>query len=131
MPFFTNADITSTVVYEAYGDLDSLGRVTQANAVLGIESMPDDERDAIEDIRPTGWQQAKYANVSGGWLYNRSHLIGYQLAGENANPRNLMTGTRWFNVEGMLPFENYVANYIEENDYHIHYRITPVFDGEN
>ncbi|OYQ65509.1 DNA/RNA non-specific endonuclease [Aerococcus sp. 1KP-2016] len=131
VPFFTNADITSTVAYEAYGDLDSLGRVTQANAVLGIELMPDDERDAIEDIRPTGWQQAKYANVSGGWLYNRSHLIGYQLAGENANPRNLMTGTRWFNVEGMLPFENYVANYIEENDYHIRYRITPVFDGEN
>ncbi|WP_158607418.1 DNA/RNA non-specific endonuclease [Aerococcus agrisoli] len=131
VPFFTDEDITSTEAYEAYGDLDGLGRVTQANAVLGTELMPDTDRESISEITPTGWQQAKYANVSGGWLYNRSHLIGYQLTGENANPQNLMTGTRWFNVEGMLPFENYVANYIEENDYHVRYRVTPVFDGNN
>ena len=93
--------------------------------------MPTTERGDISDIKPTGWQQAKYANVSGGWLYNRSHLIGHQLTGEDANARNLMTGTRWFNVEGMLPFENFVANYIEQTENHVRYRITPAFEGDN
>ncbi|GMR70713.1 hypothetical protein NUITMVRA1_13900 [Aerococcus viridans] len=130
-PYFTNADITSTEAYESYGELDSLGRVTAANAILGIELMPTTERGDISDIKPTGWQQAKYANVSGGWLYNRSHLIGHQLTGEDANARNLMTGTRWFNTEGMLPFENFVANYIEETENHVRYRVTPAFEGEN
>ncbi|QOQ80022.1 DNA/RNA non-specific endonuclease [Aerococcus urinaeequi] len=131
IPYFTDADITSTEAYESYGELDSLGRVTAANAVLGIELMPTTERGDISDIKPTGWQQAKYANVSGGWLYNRSHLIGHQLTGEDANARNLMTGTRWFNTEGMLPFENFVANYIEQTENHVRYRITPAFEGDN
>lgn len=131
IPYFTDADITSTEAYESYGELDSLGRVTAANAVLGVELMPTTERGDISDIKSTGWQQAKYANVSGGWLYNRSHLIGHQLTGEDANARNLMTGTRWFNVEGMLPFENFVANYIEETENHVRYRITPAFEGDN
>lgn len=131
IPYFTDADITSTEAYESYGELDSLGRVTAANAILGVELMPTTERGDISDIKPTGWQQAKYANVSGGWLYNRSHLIGHQLTGEDANARNLMTGTRWFNVEGMLPFENFVANYIEQTENHVRYRITPAFEGDN
>lgn len=131
IPFFTDADISSTEAYESYGELDGLGRVTAANAVLGVELMPTTERGDISDIKPTGWQQAKYANVSGGWLYNRSHLIGHQLTGEDANARNLMTGTRWFNTEGMLPFENFVANYIESTENHVRYRVTPVFEGNN
>lgn len=131
VPYFTDTDISSTEAYESYGELDSLGRVTAANALLGVELMPTTERGDISDIKPTGWQQAKYANVSGGWLYNRSHLIGHQLTGENANARNLMTGTRWFNTEGMLPFENFVANYIESTENHVRYRVTPVFDGDN
>ncbi|MGH2101368.1 DNA/RNA non-specific endonuclease [Aerococcus urinaeequi] len=131
IPYFTDADITSTESYESYGELDSLGRVTAANAVLGVELMPTTERGDISDIKPTGWQQAKYANVSGGWLYNRSHLIGHQLTGEDANARNLMTGTRWFNTEGMLPFENFVANYIEQTENHVRYRVTPAFEGDN
>ena len=131
IPYFTDADITSTEAYESYGELDSLGRVTAANAVLGVELMPTTERGDISDIKPTGWQQAKYANVSGGWLYNRSHLIGHQLTGEDANARNLMTGTRWFNTEGMLPFENFVANYVEETENHVRYRVTPAFEGDN
>lgn len=131
IPYFTDADITSIEAYEEYGPLDSLGRVTAANAVLGVELMPAEERGAISSVKPTGWQQAKYANVPGGWLYNRSHLIGHQLTGEDANPENLMTGTRWFNTEGMLPFENFVANYIETTENHVRYRITPVFEGDN
>lgn len=131
IPHFSNADISSTQAYEDYGQLDTYGRVTAANAVLGQELMPDEDRGDISSIRPTGWKQVKYPTVDGGWLYNRSHLIGYQLTGENANIRNLMTGTRYFNVEGMLPFENYVANYIEETNNHVRYRVTPVFEGEN
>ncbi|MFV8291043.1 DNA/RNA non-specific endonuclease [Aerococcus viridans] len=131
IPYFTDVDITSTEAYESYGELDSLGRVTAANAVLGVELMPTTERGDISDIKPTGWQQAKYANVSGGWLYNRSHLIGHQLTGEDANAHNLMTGTRWFNTEGMLPFENFVANYIEQTENHVRYRVTPAFEGDN
>lgn len=130
-PYFTNEDIASTEAYEDYGALDSLGRVTVANAVLGTELMPAEERGDISSVEPTGWNQARYANVSGGWLYNRSHLIGFQLTGENANPRNLITGTRWFNVEGMLPIENYVADYIESTGNHVRYRVTPVFEGNN
>lgn len=131
IPYFSDQEIEQAEVYAEYGELDALGRVTEANAVLGQELMPDKEREDISGVKPTGWQQAKYANVDGGWLYNRSHLIGYQLTGENANPKNLMTGTRYFNVEGMLPFENYVANYIEETGNLVRYRITPVFEGDN
>lgn len=131
VPLFTNADISSTEAWEDYGDLDHLGRVTVANAVLGVELMPAEERGDISSVHPTGWNQAQYSVVSGGWLYNRSHLIGHQLAGEDANVRNLMTGTRWFNTEGMLPFENFVANYVESTENHVRYRVTPHFEGDN
>lgn len=131
IPYFSDQEIDQNEVYAEYGELDALGRVTVANAVLGQELMPDKEREDTSEVKPTGWKQAKYANVDGGWLYNRSNLIGYQLTGENANPKNLMTGTRYFDVEGMLPFENYVANYIEETGNLVRYRITPVFEGNN
>lgn len=132
IPYFSNDDIQHTTSWVTYGKLDRLGRVTQANALLGTDLMPakSRSRETLESVTPTGWHQKRYSNiVNGGWLYNRSHLIGYQLAGENANPLNLMTGTRWFNAEGMLPFENYVANYIEKTENHVRYRITPVFAG--
>lgn len=131
VPLFTNEDISSTEAWEDYGQLDNLGRVTAANAVLGVELMPAEERGDISGVEPTGWNQAEYSVVSGGWLYNRSHLIGHQLTGEDDNAENLMTGTRYFNTEGMLPFENFVANYIEETENHVRYRITPHFEGNN
>ena len=118
-------------VFETYGELDSLGRVTVAYAKLGSELMPSDERESISNVTPTGWINESYDFVSGKYLYNRSHLIGFQLSGENANEKNLMTGTRSFNVEGMLPFENMVADYIKETDNHVMYRVTPVFDSNN
>ena len=130
VPLFTNEDISSTEAWDEYGEMDSFGRVTVANAVLGTELMPAEERGDISDIYPTGWEQEEYANVSGGWLYNRSHLIGHQLTGyDDAN--NLITGTRYFNVEGMLPFENFVADYVETTDNHVRYRVTPFFEGNN
>lgn len=131
VPLFTNEDISSTEAWEDYGPLDDLGRVTAANSVLGVELMPAEERGDISGVEPTGWKQAKYSIVSGGWLYNRSHLIGHQLTGEDDNAENLMTGTRYFNTEGMLPFENFVANYIEETENHVRYRVTPHFEGNN
>lgn len=131
VPLFTSEDLSSPDAWEDYGALDHLGRVTVANAVLGVELMPAAERGDISDVTPTGWHQENYTVVSGGWLYNRSHLIGFQLTGEDANARNLMTGTRWFNTEGMLPFENFVANYIEITEDHVRYRITPYFEGDN
>lgn len=131
VPFFSNEELTSDELFESYGSLDNLGRVTGANALLGFEMMPSEDREDISHIEPSGWNQARYAGVSaGGWLYNRSHLIGFQLTGENANPRNLMTGTRWFN-EQMIPFENTVADYIETTENRVRYRITPVFEGDN
>ncbi|MDO4680025.1 MAG: DNA/RNA non-specific endonuclease [Aerococcus sp.] len=133
IPFFTNADLTQTDAYAHYGTLDHLGRVTTANALLDESLMPPEERGSMDaSIKPTGWHQARYkTTVPGGWLYNRSHLVGYQLAGSENDPKNLMTGTRWFNVEGMLPFENFVAHYIESSGNHVRYRITPVFEGNN
>lgn len=132
IPYFTNADLTATEPYANYGALDHLGRVTVADALLDEELMPANERGQMDgNIKPTGWQQNKYDSVSGGWLYNRSHLIGFQLAGSENEPENLMTGTRWFNVEGMLPFENFVANYIEQTGNRVRYRITPVFEDNN
>lgn len=131
VPLFTNEDISSTEAWEEYGQLDDLGRVTVANAVVGVELMPAEERGDISGVEPTGWNQAEYSIVSGGWLYNRSHLIGHQLTGEDDNVENLMTGTRYFNTEGMLPFENFVANYIEETENHVRYRVTPYFEGDN
>lgn len=129
-PDFTDADMTTTS-FESYGELDGLGRCTTAFANIGKDLMPAEKRGSIGEVKPTGWQTAKYDNVDGKYLYNRCHLIGYQLTGENANAKNLITGTRYLNVDGMLPFENMVADYIKETNNHVLYRITPVFSGDN
>ncbi|MBP3769370.1 MAG: DNA/RNA non-specific endonuclease [Lachnospira sp.] len=129
-PDFTDADMTTTS-FESYGELDGLGRCTTAFANIGKDLMPAEKRGSIGEVKPTGWQTAKYDNVDGKYLYNRCHLIGYQLTGENANAKNLITGTRYLNVDGMLPFENMVADYIKETNNHVLYRVTPVFFGDN
>ena len=129
-PDFTDADMTTTS-FESYGELDGLGRCTTAFANIGKDLMPTEKRGSIGEVKPTGWQTAKYDNVDGKYLYNRCHLIGYQLTGENANEKNLITGTRYLNVDGMLPFENMVADYIKETNNHVLYRVTPVFSGDN
>ena len=116
--------------FEAYSDLDALGRCGPAYAKLGTELMPTEEREDIGQVKPSGWQSIRYGENEGTYLYNRCHLIGFQLSGENANEENLITGTRYLNVEGMLPFENMVADYIKETDHHVLYRVTPVFQGE-
>lgn len=121
----------STEAFESYAPLDDLGRCGAACANLGRELMPTGERGNISQVRPSGWVSVRYDNVDGKSLYNRCHLIGWQLAGEDANERNLITGTRYMNVEGMLPFENLVADYIKETDNHVLYRVTPVFSGDN
>lgn len=130
VPFFTESDFT-TNSYESYAPLDSLGRCGVAVACIGMDIMPTEERGSIGEVKPTGWHLVKYDWVDGKYLYNRCHLIGYQLAGENANERNLITGTRYLNVEGMLPFENTVAHYVESTGNHVLYRVTPVFEGSN
>ena len=130
IPRFSRED-AATDSYETYGSLDSLGRCTQAVACIGLDLMPTDERGAIGQVKPTGWQTVKYDFVDGKYLYNRCHLIGFQLTGENANEQNLITGTRYLNVEGMLPFENMVADYIKETGNHVLYRVIPIFDGDN
>ena len=129
-PAFTAEDLT-TDSYETYGPLDALGRCTAAMACIGPDLMPTEDRGSIQDVTPTGWEQNDYDFVDGGYLYNRCHLIGYQLTGENDNENNLITGTRYLNVEGMLPFENLVADYIRETGNHVLYRVTPVFEGAN
>ena len=129
-PDFTEAEIT-TEAYEDYSDLDALGRCGEAEACIGEELMPTGERESISSVKPTGWVNEKYDSVDGGYLYNRCHLIGYQLSGENANEENLITGTRYMNVEGMLPFEGMVADYVHETDNHVMYRVTPVFEGDD
>lgn len=130
IPFFSNEDISSTDVYHRNGSLDSLGRVTAANAVVGVEIMPAEERGDIGHHEPTGWNQERYEGIgAGGWLYNRSHLIGHQMTG-NDDYANLMTGTRWFNMR-MLEYENFVANYVETTENHVRYRVTPIFEGNN
>lgn len=115
--------------YETYSPLDALGRCGVADACVGLELMPTEERGAIGQLKPAGWHTVKYDCVDGKYLYNRCHLIGYQLSGENANERNLITGTRYLNVEGMLPFENMVADYVKETGNHVRYRVTPVYTG--
>lgn len=134
IPSFTKEDY-KLGVFENYSELDNLGRCRVAYANICKEIMPskDEKREAIGMIKPSGWQTVKYEGIiEGNYLYNRCHLIGYQLAGENANEKNLITGTRYMNVEGMLPFENEVAYYIEENpENHVLYRVTPVFQGNN
>ena len=110
-PDFTEDELTE-VSYESYGELDELRRCTTVEACIGTDLMPKEERGNISEVKPTGWQSVQYDNVEGGSLYNRCHLIGYQLTGENANEQNLITGTRYMNTEGMLPFENGVAEYV-------------------
>lgn len=129
-PFFTDEDLTDQS-FESYADLDDLGRCRAACANIGLDIMPTGERGSIGHIKPTGWQTVRYDNVDGKYLYNRCHLIGYQLSGEDANERNLITGTRYLNVEGMLPFENMVADYVKETGNHVLYRVTPVFENDN
>lgn len=124
---FSDEDKKRTDAFEQYSDLDELGRCGVAYANICKELMPTEKRGSIGMIKPSGWQLAKYDSVDGKYLYNRSHLIGFQLAGENANEKNLITGTRYFNVEGMLPFENEVAEYVKETNNHVLYRVTPVF----
>lgn len=131
-PNFDDSDKT-TEAFETYSDLDSLGRCGVAYANICQEIMPTQKRGDISSIRPTGWKNKKYDTslVDGAYLYNRCHLIGHQLAGEDANEKNLITGTRYFNVDGMLPFENMVADYVKETNNHVLYRVTPIYDGNN
>lgn len=129
-PEFTEDEITAES-FERYSDLDILGRCGVAIACIGKDIMPTEERGAIGQIKPTGWHTVKYDHVDGKYLYNRCHLIGYQLTGENANERNLITGTRYLNTEGMLPFENQVAEYVNNTGNHVMYRVTPIFEGKN
>lgn len=128
IPSFPEEDKTSAA-FESYSPLDALGRCGVAYANVGLETMPTGEREAIGMIRPSGWQIAKYDFVDGKYLYNRCHLLGYQLTGENANDRNLVTGTRYLNVQGMLPYENQIADYVKETGNHVLYRVTPIFNG--
>lgn len=129
-PFFTDSDMTTTA-FENYSDLDSLGRCGVAYANICKEIMPTEKRGKIGMIKPSGWHTVKYDVIKDRYLYNRCHLIGYQLAGENANPKNLITGTRYLNVEGMLLFENLVADYVNNTGNHVLYRVTPIFSGSN
>lgn len=128
-PEFSQDDLT-TESYEYYGPLDRLGRCTQTMACVGYDLMPTEDRESISSVKPSGWVQAQYDCVDGNSLYNRCHLIGFQLTGENANERNLITGTRYMNVEGMLPFENMIADYVKESRNHVLYRVTPIYDGD-
>lgn len=130
VPYFTETDIT-TEPFEEYAPLDKLGRCGVTYANVCKELMPTEKRGDIGQVKPTGWQTAKYDFVDGKYLYNRCHLIGYQLTAENANKQNLITGTRYLNIEGMLPFENLVADYVKETGNHVLYRVTPVFEGDN
>lgn len=129
-PEFEDSELV-TKSYEFYSDLDSLGRCGYAMACIGYDLMPTEDRGSIGQVKPSGWQTVKYDFVDGKYLYNRCHLIGYQLTGENANKKNLITGTRYLNVEGMLPFENMVADYVKETKNHVLYRVTPIYDGDS
>ena len=126
-PFFEETDYTAEA-FETYSELDALGRCGPAYACVGVELMPTEDRESISSVTPSGWINVEY---DGQYLYNRCHLIGFQLTGENANEGNLITGTRYMNVDGMLPFENLVADYVKETENHVLYRVTPVFEGDN
>lgn len=130
-PYFTLEEKTCRNAFEIYSDLDELGRCGVAYANICPEIMPTEERGAIGQIKPSGWQLVKYDIVDGKYLYNRCHLIGYQLAGENANEKNLITGTRFLNVSGMLQFENMVYDYVLETENHVLYRVTPLYNGND
>lgn len=130
-PYFTSSELTTTS-FELYSALDSLGRCGPAYACIGQDLMPTEERGSIGSVKPSGWHTVRYNGVvDGNYLYNRCHLIGFQLSGENANNRNLITGTRYLNIDGMLPFENMVADYVQETNNHVMYRVTPVFEENN
>ena len=129
-PSFSESDL-SKESFERYSSQDALGRCGVAYANIGIDLMPNEERESIGSVKPTGWHTIKYDIVDGKYLYNRCHLIGHQLSGENANPENLITCTRQMNVEGMLPFENKVADYVKSTNNHVLYRVTPIYDGAN
>lgn len=132
VPYFSEEEKLNTSAFEQYSNLDSLGRCGVAYANVCPELMPTEERGEIGSIKPSGWHTVNYHEyIDGNYLYNRCHLIGYQLSGENANEKNLITGTRYLNVQGMLPFENEVADYVERSGNHVLYRVTPVFDGNN
>ena len=130
IPNFTEEDLTA-ISFESYSPLDSLGRCGVAFACVGRDIMPTEDRKSIGQVKPSGWQTVKYDVVDGKYLYNRCHLIGFQLTGENANERNLITGTRYLNIMGMLPFENMIADYVKEDNAHVLYRVTPIFEGDN
>ena len=131
VPYFTAAELTTTS-FETYSDLDTLGRCGVTYACIGQDLMPTNERGSIGMVKPTGWHTVRYDDlVDGKYLYNRCHLIGFQLTGENANTKNLITGTRYLNIDGMLPFENMVADYVKETGNHVMYRVTPIFEGDN
>ena len=131
IPYFTSSELTTTS-FELYSALDSLSRCGTAYACVGQDLMPTEERGSIGSVKPSGWHTVRYNGVvDGNYLYNRCHLIGFQLSGENANERNLITGTRYLNIDGMLPFENMVADYVQETNNHVLYRVTPVFEGDN
>ncbi len=130
VPTFTEEDYT-TESYEFYSELDSLGRCGYAMACIGIDIMPTEERGSIGSVKPSGWHSVIYDIVDGGYLYNRCHLIGFQLTGENANRKNLITGTKYLNIEGMLEFENLIADKVKENNVHVLYRVTPIYEGTN
>lgn len=128
-PFFEGEDTSSS--YETYSELDNLGRCGVAISCVGVDLMPTEDRGSIGSVKPSGWKSVKYDIVDGKYLYNRCHLIGFQLTGENANEKNLITGTRYMNVDGMLPFENMVADYVKETENHVLLRVTPIYDGSN
>lgn len=131
VPYFTTEDLT-TVSFEYYTPLDHLGRCGMACANVGLDLMPTEERGSIGMVKPSGWHTVRYDGiVDGKYLYNRCHLIGYQLSGENANEENLITGTRYLNIDGMLSFENDIADYVEDTGNHVLYRVTPIFEGSN
>ena len=131
IPYFADSELTD-ISYESYSDLDSFGRCGVCVASVGQDIMPTEERGSIGSVKPTGWRTVKYNGiVDGNYLYNRCHLLGYQLTAENANVKNLITGTRYMNVDGMLPFENMVADYVQETNNHVLYRVTPIFEGDN
>lgn len=131
-PFFDEADKSRTDPFETYSELDSLGRCGVAYANICKELMPAGERGQIGHIKPSGWQTAKYNGyIEGNYLYNRCHLIGFQLAGENDNEKNLITGTRYMNCDGQLPYEDIVDSYVDKTGYHVLYRVTPIYEGDN
>lgn len=126
IPDFTEEECSSGA-FEYYGDLDYLGRCSMAEAMVTPEIMPTEERGEIGMVKPSGWHTVKYENIDGRYLYNRCHLLAYELTGENANEQNLITGTRYMNVTGMLPWENKIAKYVKETKGKVIYRVTPVF----